>query len=349
MPFNAQQLAIGANYQLDVFRRNDPVDQVNTERPFLAWLMANRQEAPGGNQYLVEQIYKSNDSNYQNYFGADQVSYNQRDPVRQAKYPWYNFHDGFGLDEDTLAANGIILTDDREAVASGAEKLQLTNLLKTHYMALKEGAQEKLNEELLLDGSLSSKACPGLDHLISTTPTTGVVGGLDAATYNFWRNEANTALAANALIDGMEKSWRECTRRGKMKPNFIVAGTDFCDAYRQQAGQTVNRQITAATLQKGGVALDASTTGLFFKGIEIIWDPTFDEIDTLYGPFTVPFSKRCYFLNSKTIALRPVSGHWMVNRKPERLYDRYVHYYGLTSKYRLTCNKRNANAVLSIA
>ncbi len=348
MPFNAQQLQTGSNYQLDVFRRNDPVDQVNTERPTFVWLASHKQEAPGGNQFYTEQVYIANDNNYQNYFGADQVSYNQRDTVRQAKYAWYNFHDGFGLDEDTLSANGIILTDDREAVATGAEKLQLTNLLKTNYNALKMGVQEKLNEELLLDGSQSAKACPGIDHIVSLTPAVGSVGGLDAAQYPWWRNDARTALTGANMVDQMEQAWRNTIRYGKMKPDFIVAGSAFCDAYRNAAGQTINRQIMGGGNEKGGVSVDASISNLYFKGLQIAWDPSFDVLDQLYAPAT-PWSKRCYFLNSRSIVLRPVSGHWMVNRKPERLYDRYVHFWGMTSKYRLTCNKRSSNAVLAIA
>ncbi len=350
MPFNSAQLSQGANVQLDYFLRNDPVDQVNTERPFLDWLMKRQKPAPGGNQYLVEQVYQQNANNYQNYFGADQVTYNQRDLIRQAKYAWYNFHDGFGLDEDTLAQNGIIVTDDREAQASQAEKVQLTNLLQENYTALKMGVQEKLNLELLWNGTQSAKACPGLDYLVSTTPTVGVVGGLDPSVYTWWRNQVNTGIngTTTAMIDAMEQTWRNTIRVGKTRPDFIIAGGSFIDAYRDMASQTVNRQIYVKDGMKNGVSIDASTSAIYFKGIEIIWDPTFDVMDSTYAP-AIPWAKRCYFLNSKTIRLRPVDGHWMVNRKPERLYDRYIHYWGLTSKYRLTCNLRRANAVLSIA
>lgn len=350
MPFNATQLAVGANYQLDVFAKNDPLDQVNTARPFLDFLIKNKQEAPGGNQFYVEQLYISNDSNYQNYFGSQQVTYNERDGVRQAKFAWYNFHDGFGFDEDRLAANGIILTDDREAVASGAEKLQLTNLLQNAYRQLKEGIHEKLDEEFLRDGAYNANACPGLSHLVSTTPGTGTVGGLDAGTFTWWRNNANTAIntsTAGTLVEQMEITWRACTLYGGSAPDYIMASAAFIDAYRKDAKSEIDRQINVA--QRGGTGLDPSISGLFFKGVPIVWNPTLDVLDAKYGAPAVPFAKRCYFINSRHIKLRPVSGHWMTKRKPERMYDRYVHYWGMTSKYRLTTNKRNAHAVLSIA
>ena len=74
----------------------------------------------------------------------------------------------------------------------------------------------------------------------------------------------------------------------------------------------------------------------------------FAELDTLYAP-SIPWAKRCYFINTKFLTLRPIQGHWMINRTPPRVYDRYVHYFALTAKAALTTGKRNAHAVLSVA
>lgn len=350
MPFNANQLVVGANYQLDYFLKNDPIDQINTNHPLYSELVKRKVERLGGNEFVTEQVRFTNDSNFQNYFGADQVTYNEKDTVRQAKYRWYNFHDGFGFDEDTLRANGIILTDDREAVASGAEQIMLTNRLKEAYETLKLGVQENLDIELHLDGSQSAKATPGLDHLVSTNPASGTVGGLSASNA-WWQNNANMDIStttAGNLVDEMEQTWRACTLYGGMAPDIILCGGDFLDAYRRDAGLTVNREIMAAGNQRGGVSLDASVTKTYFKGVELQWDPQMDLLDDMLGPITYPWSKRCYFLNSRFLKLRPVQGHWMTRRKPPRIYDRYVHYWALTGSYSLTCSKRNAHAVLSV-
>jgi len=350
MPFTAAQIASGATSQLDYFAANEPVDQINTARPLLKTLIDQRQASPGGNQFYVEQIMVSNDSNYQNYFGAQQVSYNERDGIRQARWAWYNFHDGFGLDEDRLAANGIVMTDDREATPTSAEKLQLTNLLQTGYTQLRESIHTGLNDELWRDGLYDINATPGIDALVSTTPAAGTIGGLNAATQTFWRNNASVNIATatpGSLTDQMEIMWRACTRFGGEAPTHIVASSAFLDAYRRDATNTVNRQIMVPG--RGGTAMDASVTGVFFKGIEVVWDPTLDTLDARFGAPPVRWDRRCYFLNMRHIKLRPLTGHWMVNRKPDRPYDRYVHYFGQTSKYRLTMAKRNSHAVLSIA
>lgn len=352
MPFNTQQLNTGANYALNTFQKEDPVDQINSEHVTLNWLTAKKQPVLFGNGLFREPVYVSNDSNYQNYFGADSVTYNERDPARWTQFAHYNNHDGFWFDEDRLAANGIILTDDAQSVPTGAEKIQLLDLLKTSYSALKAGIQVGLAQELLQDGSSSTKACPGLDHIVATDPTTGVVGGLDASTADYWRNNVNLAIATTTglLLAGMEATWRDCIRYGGKKPNKIICGSKFLDAYAKEVRSQTGTTFMVTTPAKGGATLDGSRSGLFFKGVEIEWDPDFDALDDVLGAITYPWAKRCYFLNDKGgLVLRPMKGHWMVNRKPERLPDRYVHYFGQTSKYSMTTNQRNSLAVLSTA
>ncbi len=348
MPFNSTQLALGANYQLELYSKKDPVDQINVEHPHYAWLLKHKQETTGGNAYFNERIRISNDSNYQNYWGDDQVSYNRKDTVRLAKFPWANFHDGFGINEDDLAANNIVLNDDHDAVATEAEEVQITNIMKENYFTLKAGVQDAHDLELLLDGSTNSKAIPGLDYLVSTTPAVGTVGGIDAVSALYWRNNTSLAIAATVglLTNQMELMWRACMLYGMRPPNKIEAGSTFIDRYRAEFQATVVRQA-----QTGGKALpqaDVGTMDLAFHGVPIEWNMSFDRLDAILGAITYPWAKRCYFLNSNSITLRPLKGHWMINRKPPRMYDRYIYYFGMTSKYRCTINQRNCNAVLSV-
>ena len=349
MPFNTEQLAYAGRHAIDYFLKNDPIDQINTERPLIKKLTAGKSPYAGGLQYVTEQLRYQNDSNFQSYFGDSQVSYNRKRTLQQAKFTWGSFHDGFGLNEDELAQNGITMTDDKNAVPTDAEKVQLTNLLSENMETLKLGFDENFDLMLHRDGTASATDIPGLDSLISTTPSaSATIGSLNQQTYSWWRNYADidisTATAGN-LVDRMEIAWRECTRRGGAKPDFILVGADFLDAYRRDASDTVNRRLS--TSGNGQTGLDASVSGVYFKGVELVWDPVFDDLDTADAP-AVEWSKRCYFINSKFLKLRPIKGHWMVSRKPPRVFDRYVHYWALTSKAALTTGKRNAHAVLSI-
>jgi hypothetical protein len=171
MPFNSEQLAYAGKAAIDFFLKNDPIDQINVERPLIKKLMSGKQPYVGGLQYVVEQLRYSNDSNFQSYFGDSQVSYNRKRTLTQAKYAWGAFHDGFGLNEDELAQNGITMTDDKNAVASDAEVVQLTNLLNENMETLKLGFQENFDLMLHRDGTASATDIAGLDLLISLDPT----------------------------------------------------------------------------------------------------------------------------------------------------------------------------------
>jgi hypothetical protein len=357
MPFTSEQLAYAGNAAINYYLRNDPVDQINVARPLIKLLSERKKDYVGGLQYVVEQLRYSNDSNFQSYFGDTQVTYNRKRTLQQGKFVWGSFHDGFGLNEDELAQNGIIMTDDRSSTPSEAEKVQITNLLKENMETLKLGWQQNFDIMLHLDGTQSATNIPGLDLLVSTTPTvSSVVGGLDQSIYSWWQNTAITSIStstAGNLTQQMEIAWRDCTRYGGFAPDTILVGENFLDAYREDAKLTVNRTIFVKENMKGGVTMDASVgdgtrTGLYFKNVEVRWDPVMTELDALYAP-TIPWEKRCYFINSRFLSLRPITGHWMVPRKPARVYDRYVHYWGLTAKAAFTVSKRNAHAVLSIS
>jgi len=350
MAFNAEQLAYGGRAAIDFFLKNDPIDQVNTAHPLFEKLVANRKEYAGGKQFVVEQIREANDSNFQGFFGDSQVTYNRKRTLNQAQYEYGSFHDGFGLNEDELVQNGITMTDDRNATPSGSEKVQLTNLIKENMETLKLGFTEGFDKMLHRDGTQSTLEIAGLDLLIATAPTTGTVGGIDAATKTYWRNAFSLDITQANLIKQMEIEWRNCVRFGGQSPDFILAGETFIDTYRAAADSVIDRQLTVTG--RGPANFDASVgqgtrTGLFFKGVEIIWDPVFTVLDTEDSP-AQEWDSRAYFINTRHIKLRPIAGHWMIGRKPPRVYDRYVQYWATTAKAALTTGKRRAHAVLTV-
>jgi hypothetical protein len=349
MPFNAEQISYGGKLAIDFFQKNTPIDQINTDRPLLKKMIEGKQGYPGGKQYVVEQLRKSNSSNFQSYFGSSQVTYNRKRTIDQAKFAYGSFHDGFGLDEDELVQNGIVVTDEKNAEPSASERVALTNLFTENMQTLKDGFEENFDIMLHRDGSVSETDIAGLDHLVQLDPTASSdVGTINQSSNSWWQNVADLDITEADLIDRMEIDWRETTRYGGTKPNFILCGGDFLDSYRRAAGLTVNRQITGAKgLEKGGVSVDASTSAVYFKGVELVWDPVFDVLDELDAP-AIAWSKRCYFLNTQFLKLRPINGHWMISRRPPRVYDRYVHYFALTSKAAMTVSKRRAQAVLSV-
>ena len=346
MPFSATELQAVGLSSLDHYQRNKPIDQVGYERPFLRRMMKGKRAFPGGKESVVENLRYQYGSNLQWYYGDQLLTYNRRNTLKHAKFPWRSAHDGFSLHEDDLFQNGIEIDEGGKTNNhSEAELLRLVNLMDEQTEVMREGFEEKFELELLRDGTQDANALEGLDALLATDPSSGTVGGIDRATYGWWRNNAVTGIAGTNLIDTMEKIWRQCCRVGGGRPDFIAVGSKFLDEYRIQSKGEVQVQKNQGG---NGTDLDPSVSGLYFKGVPLVWIPAFEELDNLDAP-AIEWEKRCYFINSKRMRLRPAQGYDMKTRTPPRVYDRYAYYWGLQWKGALCMSQSNAHAVMSIA
>lgn len=349
MPFTATEITEAGKIALDFYLKNTPVDQVSVERPLMKMLMAGKKDFPGAKQYVTEQLRHRYQSNFQWFNGSQVVTYNRRTTIEQAQYPWRSAHDGFALDEDRLAQNGITIIEGKGGNASGSEMMQLTNLLEEQNEALRLGFEEKFSAYLHLDGTSSTDAITGLDALISLAPTSGTVGGIDRAANTWWRNHAATGLTVTTttgtILSKMETAWRACVKNGG-RPDKILAGASFIDGYRDFMLNTYGKVEFAGG---GMLKIEGGTEQLTFHGVPIEWCPEWDDdFGGLVSP-TPAWTKRCYFINSKFLKLRPLAGQDMVTRKPPRAYNKYEYYWAITWRGALTSGRSNAHAALSIA
>lgn len=350
MPFSSEEIQQAGKSALDHHLKTKPIDQVGVDRPWLKKLMEGRKNFPGAKQYCVEQLRFRYQSNFQWFNGSQVVTYNKRNTIEQAQFPWRGAHDGFSMDEDRLLQNGISIVEGKRKDNSKAERIQLGNLLDEQTEVLRLGFEEKFDQALLLDGTQDADAPTGLDALISLTPATGVVGGIDRSTAGneWWRNHAATGLTTTTttgdILTKMEAAWRACIRNGG-RPDFIMAGEDFVDGLRDFLLSTYGQLNWQGFAER---KMEAGNSDLTFHGVPVIWNPVFQDLDDAYSPAT-PWEKRCYFINSKHMRLRPIEGQDMVVRKPPRAYDKYEYYWGLTWRGSLTMNRGNAHAALAIS
>lgn len=349
MPISNGDLQELAKVSLDEYLRNIPVDQIATERPLLKKLMAGRKQFLGAKQNVVENIRKTYGSNFGWAYGEDAVTFNKRNTTEQAAFPWRRAVDGLYLDYDRLFGAGIKVREGGrgEFKLEQNEKVQLLNLLDEQMEALKEGFMSKLDLELHRDGTQDVDAIAGLDALIAVAPSTGVIGGLDRATATYWRNHAETGIVSTTgglLAERMELAWRKCIKNGG-SPDFILAGGKFIDSYRKNAMVMTNNAESGAVKRIDAGTGSGVNTGLYFKGVEIIWDPQFEELDALDTP-VVQWEKRCYFLNTKHLKYRDDD---MDIVTPIRPHDVLAMYAMVNLRAALSLNRSNAQAVLSIA
>lgn len=345
MPISAPDLQYLGKVSLDAYMRKTVVDQIGVEKPFLKKLMQKKKILLGAKQNVVVNVRKSHDENFAWAYGETAVGFNKRQTTDQAAFPWRRAVDGFYITHDTLFGAGIKVREGERSQfkLEQAEEVQLLNLMDEQMDAFREGFEKKLNIELLRNGSSSADAVTGLDGLITTAPATGIVGGIDRATAAYWRNNASTAVAQAGLLDAMEAQWRNCIRHGG-SPDFILAGSAFIDAYRKTLTVTHNADAGAVKRIDGGVGSGVNT-GLYFKGVEIIWDPNFETLDALDAP-VIPWEKRCYFLNTRHIDLRDDD---MDIVSPTRPHNVLAVYHMINLRLALVLKRANAHAVLSVA
>jgi len=360
MAFTAAEITELGYSSLNYYLKNNPIDQIQQQRPLLRKLMAGKKSFPGGNDSIVEQLRKSYDADMQWFQGADAVTYNTRNSLDQAKFPWKGCHDGFEMSEDFLLSNGITVTDGGNPVTnSRGERLRLTNLFKESMEILRLGFEEQLDLDLHRTAA-DTDHIDGLNSLISLTPTVGIVGGIDRSTETWWQNQLQADLTSGTVGDGvfigqMETAWRACIINGG-SPDCIIAGAAFVDAFRAEAKSEISRYMVQSTTFMTPAQFDPSTkqgadgtfTGLAFQGVPIMYDPSFEVLDTVDSETDNPWTERCYFINSKHMKLRPAEGHDMVARKPPRAFGNYVHRWGLTWKGGLCINRSNCHAVLQL-
>ena len=347
MPISAQDLQMLGKSSLEKFLRNKPVSQIGVNTPLLDKLMSGRKLFLGAKENVVGQLRTNYGTNFQWGRGEKPIVFNTRDTLEQTFFPWGRCNDGFRIAHDTLFSNGIKV---REGKGQGVkytlekdESIQLTNLIVEQQDAFVTGFKERLSIELHRDGSADVDSVAGLDSLISLTPNTGIVGGIDRAAKPYWRNNVATGLTASTILDAMEATWRQCHRNGGA-PDFILAGSAFADLYRKSLVLTQNTEAGRASTIDAGVGTGVNN-GLFYKGVPIVWDPQFYDLDQLDSP-AIPWEKRCYFINSKHIKLYDDE---MDIVSPDRPHDILSLYQMVILRLALTTDRANSHAVLAIA
>lgn len=352
MALNTLELSRLAQVAITAYSKDDSVDNYNVARPLLDVLTKNSQNLVAGPDGFSENIYIANNGNTQDVTGNGKVTYNTRNNNQLLKYDYSFVHDGFTISEDELYRAGIRVNDSGSegaglsSTSTKAERVQIVNWMRDQLKSLKMGQAEGIHARLWLDGSQSVDRRPGIDALVSTTPSVGTIGGYPASNA-IWQNFASTGVAQtlSAMTITLGQLNRNVQKRnGKITHYF--AGGAMIDAMRTAvlgANQTVINYDSTARLN-----IDLGTNDLMINGKPVVYVPDFDTNFGLAAP-TIPWGNRLYGLNLDTsIILRKDSQDFMNPRDAGRPIDQYTFYMGMTSKFGISTKWRNSNFVMSI-
>lgn len=200
-------------------------------------------------------------------------------------------------------------------VMSGLEMLQnsgreaFIDLLEARINVAESTMANKLAQSIYSDGTGSGgKEVVGLNAAVPSDPTTGTYGGIDRATWAFWRSKlydfsaASVTPSATTIQGALNNLWSSLVR-GADRPDLVVLDNTYWSYYM-------------GSLQAQQRFTDPATGSLGFPTVKFMdADVVLDGGIGGYCPSATGF-----MLNTKYLFLRPHRDRNMVSLSPNRRY-----------------------------
>lgn len=242
-----------------------------------------------GGRTIVQELEYAENATYQRYSGYEVLNISPSDVFTAAEFDWKQ-------------ASVAVTISGLEGDVQNTGENAIIDLLSSRIKNAERTMQNNISQDLYSNGTASGgKQIGGLQLLVADDPTTGTVGGINRATWNFWRNQKFSATtdggsaATSANIQRYMNTLYLRTARGNDKVDLIIADNNYYQLYWQSL-QAIQR-ITQTTDGAAGY------TNLKFMGADV-------EFDGGIGGFAP--ANHMYFLNTDYIHWRPHSNRNMV-------------------------------------
>lgn len=249
----------------------------------------------GGNVILEELSFAEN-PNAGFYSGYDLLPVAAADVISAAEYQIKQF------------AVPVVISGLEQLQNAGRE--QMIDLMEARINVAESTMANQLSTSIYSDGTGDGgKEVTGLDAAVPTNPTTGTYGGINRATWAFWRSgkfDANTdggaAISSSNIQTYMNALWAKLVR-GSDRPDLIVMDNVMWAYYM-------------GSLQPQQRFTDPASANLGFPSIK------FMDADVVLdgGIGGAAPAKTAFFLNTKYLSWRPHRDRNMVPLSPDRRY-----------------------------
>jgi hypothetical protein len=283
-PFRGQRVA--SNWEAIV--KTKPEDQIHTD-----YWMFNRLSAgdgflgKSGGDYIASPIEYALNTTVQSYSDTDTFSTARVDVFDRFEAEWKEYI-------------GVAVMSQLEQDRNSGEG-QLFDLMAAKLDNLKNSEKQKLNLDMYGDGTGNNgKALTGLAALVSATPTTGTVQGINRANTSVWRNQQTAGTQTSSDFDNLRSSWRSiynlCSNGiGGEHPQFITTTRTVFEGY--EGLLIANERFTDAS-KSGKTDGGFQNENLKFKGAMVSYDNACP-------------SGLAYFLHAMFLKLVYKTGQWM--------------------------------------
>jgi hypothetical protein len=233
---------------------------------------------------------------------------------------------------------GTIQFSDLELIRNQVANRKF-DLLEAKLSNGRNSALEGMNTMLYLDGSGNGgNDMDGLAKIISSTPTTGTVGGINRATFTFWRNRQNSGAKTTSAYDNLRSSmtttFNQCSLGGVDSiPTGAVTDRATFEGY--ESLRVALEKIERSSKATGG-DIAFLNRAIEFKGIPLIYDENCP-------------SATLYFVNNRFLKLCYLKGGWMKMDGPISPNNQLVQTYKIKTFGNLTTSaSRHLGVVTAI-
>ena len=267
-----------------------------------------------GGRTIVQELNYANNQTFQWYSSYQTLNISPSQVFSAAEYPIRQ------------AAVAVSISGLEDLQNSGEEAI--IDLLESRIMNAEDTFMNGLSQGIYGDGTVTNSV-NGLQLLVASTPTSGVVGGIDRAAWSFWQNKAwsaatdgLTVLSPSTILQQMDALWVQLIR-GRDAPDLIVADNVSYRFYLNalQAIQRITQESSAADMAEAGfqslkyITCDVVLDG-GFQGFAS--DPIPPQTTASTSAVGGAPSTTMYFLNTKYIHWRPHARRNMVPLDPDR-------------------------------
>jgi len=266
-----------------------------------------------GGRTIVQELAYANNQTFQYYSGYQLLNIAPSQTFTAAEYPIRQ------------AAVAVTISGLEEIQNSGPNAI--IDLLESRIENAEGTFLNGLSLGMYGDGSLTG-SINGLQNLVSTSPSSGTVGGIDRGTYPFWRNfayravtDGGAALSSANIQHYMNTVWTNVVR-GRDMPDLIVADNQAYVKYLEslQAIQRITTDNSAPDLAEAGFM------SLKYMTADVVMDGGYQG--TTSDPFSPTYAggtavggaptNTMWFLNTNYIHWRPYEERNMVPLDPKR-------------------------------
>lgn len=263
-------------------RTGQLADNVSDNTALLRRLRArNRVRPVSGGRTIVQELNYAENGTYVRYSGYEILNINPSEVFTAAEFDWKQ------------SAEAVTISGLEQLQNSGPE--QIIDLLEARIENAEQSFVNNMSADVYSDGTADSgKQIGGMQLLVADDPSTGTVGGINRATWSFWRNQtfdATTdggAAASSANMKSYMNQMYLSTKRNSDVVDLIVADDNYFRFYWESL-QDIQRIQRTDTGQAGFMSLN-------YMGADVVCDGGIGG--------SCP-ANHMYFLNTNFIFFRP--------------------------------------------